>query len=366
MIEEFDLQKLVEPALWWYEKNKRILPWREDRNPYKVWVSEIMLQQTRVEAVIPYYERFMGELPDIESLANCPEDKLLKLWEGLGYYNRVRNMQKTARRIVEQYEGQMPGDYQEILDLPGIGPYTAGAIASISFEKPVPAVDGNVLRILMRATEDASDITKDATKKKVTNALARVMPKEAGAFNQALMEIGALVCIPNGAPHCSRCPWKNLCKANQNQSYDRLPVKPPKKARRIQEKTILVIRDGEKILIGKRPSKGLLAGLYELPNKDGYMDETQVLSFVGEQGLEALYIQKLPEAKHIFSHVEWHMKGYMVRVADVESFHNSYKEKGTRYLLAEVDEIQKRYAIPSAFEAYVSGINLSLGVKKSS
>lgn len=365
-MEEFDLGQLVEPALQWYKKNKRTLPWRMDQNPYKIWVSEIMLQQTRVEAVIPYFERFMKELPTIETLAECPEDKLLKLWEGLGYYNRVRNMQKAAQVIVETYGGQMPDSYEEILTLPGIGPYTAGAIASISFGQPVPAVDGNVLRILARATEDEADIAKESTKKKVTAALSEVMPKEAGAFNQALMEIGALVCIPNGTPHCESCPWMKFCRAYQNKSYDRLPVKAPKKPRRIQKKTVFVIRDGKKILIGKRQAKGLLAGLYELPNQDGYMTKQQVLDFVTEQGLDALHIQELPEAKHIFSHIEWHMKGYMIRVADVESFHNHYSKEDSQYLLVEVDEIQNRYAIPSAFEAYVSRVNLSLGVKKSS
>ena len=207
MIETYDLAQLVRPALDWFYENRRILPWREGKNPYHIWVSEIMLQQTRVEAVKPYYERFLGELPDIASLADCPEDRLLKLWEGLGYYNRVRNMQKAAREIMERWEGKMPEHYPDILSLPGIGPYTAGAVASIAFGEAVPAVDGNVLRILARASEDDSDILKASTKRRFTEALSAVMPeKEPGDFNQSLMEIGALVCVPNGDPHCENVP----------------------------------------------------------------------------------------------------------------------------------------------------------------
>lgn len=354
MIETFDLRPLVEPTLDWFEKNKRTLPWRKDKDPYHIWVSEIMLQQTRVEAVIPYYNRFMEALPTIEDLANCPEDPLLKLWEGLGYYNRVRNMQKAARVIMENYQGKMPEAYQEIVALPGIGPYTAGAIASIAFSERVPAVDGNVLRILSRVSEDDADILKDATKKKMTEALRQVMPEDAGAFNQALMEIGALVCIPNGEPKCDICPWKGYCLAQMNQSYGDLPVKKKAKPRRIEEKTVLIIRDGEKLLLGKRPKKGLLAGLYEFPNLEGRQEKAEVLEFVQEQNLIPLRVQELPEAKHIFSHVEWHMIGYMIHVADVESYVQGDAKENQPYQLVEVKKIQKEYAIPSAFEKYAS------------
>lgn len=365
MIDTFDLSILVEPALNWFYENKRDLPWRQGRNPYGIWVSEIMLQQTRVEAVIPYYHRFMEHLPDIKALAECPEDRLLKLWEGLGYYNRVRNMQKAAQVIVEQYGGEMPKTYEEIVSLPGIGPYTAGAIASIAFSERVPAVDGNVLRILSRVAEDDRDILKESTKKSVAASLKQIMPEASGDFNQALMEIGALVCIPNGEPKCDQCPWQFCCKACANKSYDRLPVKTKAKARRIEERTVLLIRDGEKILLGKRPAKGLLAGLYELPNVPGYQRKEEVLSFVREQGLVPLQIKELPEAKHIFSHIEWHMKGYMVQVADVESYHVTAEGPlPSDYLLVELSQVQKEFAIPTAFEKYTEFVSLSHGPEK--
>lgn len=358
MIEEFDLQTLVQPAVAWYQQNKRDLPWRKDRDPYHIWVSEIMLQQTRVEAVIPYYQRFMKALPDIGALARCPEDRLLKLWEGLGYYNRVRNMQKAAVVIMETHGGEMPDSYEEIVKLPGIGQYTAGAIASIAFGERRPAVDGNVLRILARVAEDDADILKESTKKKAAAALERVMPDEAGEFNQALMEIGALICIPNGEPKCGICPWQPHCRAHLHKTYDRLPVKQKAKARRIENRTVVIIRDGEKILLGKRPSKGLLAGLYELPNMEGHIESQDILAFVERQGLVPLQIKRLPAAKHIFSHVEWHMIGYLVSVADVDSYTPDEDAADTPYFLVEVQKTREEYAIPTAFEKYASFVEL--------
>ena len=363
MIENFDMKVLVEPALSWFIEHKRELPWRMNRDPYRIWVSEIMLQQTRVEAVKPYYDRFMTELPSIAALAECSEDRLLKLWEGLGYYSRVRNMNKAARQIVEEYQGEMPHTYEEIVKLPGIGPYTAGAIASIAFEEAVPAVDGNVLRIISRVTEDDSDILKDATKKKVSRALLEVMPQgQSGAFNQALMEIGATVCVPNGMPKCQECPWHELCQARIHGTIGFFPVKTKAKERRIEEKTVLIIRDGEKIALGKRPAKGLLAGLYELPNLEGHLSEENVLDYTREQGLLPLQIKKLPDAKHIFSHVEWHMTGYMIYVADVDTV--SETSPNGNYILTEIDTIQQEYPIPAAFEKYVELVNISIGMKK--
>ena len=338
MIETYDLAQLVRPALDWFYENRRILPWREGKNPYHIWVSEIMLQQTRVEAVKPYYERFLGELPDIASLADCPEDRLLKLWEGLGYYNRVRNMQKAAREIMERWEGKMPEHYPDILSLPGIGPYTAGAVASIAFGEAVPAVDGNVLRILARASEDDSDILKASTKRRFTEALSAVMPeKEPGDFNQSLMEIGALVCVPNGDPHCEKCPWRDLCLARTHGRIGELPVKKQAKARRIEKKTVCIIRDGERILLHKRPSKGLLAGLYELPNLEGQADEEEAIAFARERGLQPLRVEPLPEAKHIFSHVEWHMTGYLFRLTKI----TETEKRGSSGNVSEVDTLKK-------------------------
>ena len=266
MLQEFERKDIIEPLLTWYLKNARSLPWREEPTPYRVWVSEIMLQQTRVEAVKPYFQRFITKLPDVAALADCPEDTLLKLWEGLGYYNRVRNMQKAARTVVEEYGGILPADYRALLSLTGIGSYTAGAIASIAYGIPVPAVDGNVLRVLTRLSGDASDIMKQTVKTALEEELLDFMPKDrAGAFNQALMELGATVCVPNGAPLCGECPWGGVCKACADGSWAYLPVKTRARERRIEERTVFVIRTGDRVVLNRRPKKGLLAGLYEFP-----------------------------------------------------------------------------------------------------
>lgn len=272
------LKKIAVPLLEWYQKNKRTLPWRDKNNAYYTWVSEIMLQQTRVEAVKPYFERFIKELPNPEALAKCPEKKLMKLWEGLGYYNRVRNMQKAAAEIVEKYGGQLPADYKELLSLPGIGSYTAGAIASIAYQIPVSAVDGNVLRVVSRITLNEEDIMKQSVRKKIEEQLNEIIPEsEAGDFNQALMELGAVVCIPNDVAKCEECPLRRMCGAYSLGKVMELPVKAKKKERRIEERTVIVIQDGEKVAIRKREAKGLLAGLYELPNIKGHLKAEEVL-----------------------------------------------------------------------------------------
>lgn len=360
MLEKFDLSQAVEPLLSWYQLNKRSLPWRAQVSPYRVWVSEIMLQQTRVEAVKPYFARFMDALPTIRDLAECPEEKLLKLWEGLGYYNRVRNMQTAAQTIMEQFDGRMPADYEQILSLKGIGNYTAGAISSIAFGIPAPAVDGNVLRIIARLTEDDADIMKQSTKTKVEQALMNVMQNDptipAGDFNQALMELGATVCVPNGAPHCEACPWGELCQAREHQSIDRLPVKTKAKARKIEDRTILIIRDGEHVMLEKRPAKGLLAGMYQFVNQLGTMTEEEALKYVQHMNLHPMRIQKLEDAVHIFSHVEWHMTGYMIQV-------DSLTREEANVPFVEIQDAQKNYAIPSAFAAYTRYLDLKLGIQ---
>lgn len=342
------LNEIVRPLISWYRQNKRILPWRDQKNAYYTWVSEIMLQQTRVEAVKPYFLRFIGELPDVKALAECPEEKLMKLWEGLGYYNRVRNMQSAAQVVVAEYGGVLPVSYDELLALKGIGSYTAGAIASIAYDIPVPAVDGNVLRVFSRIAEDRQDIMKQSVRRQVEEKLLGIMPKEApGDFNQALMELGAVVCVPNGPARCMECPVAALCKAYHHGTVDELPVKAPKKKRTIENRTVLVIQDGERTAIHKRPQEGLLAGLYELPNVEGHLSMDEALQKVKEMNLEPLHIETLPEAKHIFSHIEWRMTGYRIRVSSLE------EGKESSFIFTEKKQSEKQYAIPSAFRAYI-------------
>lgn len=348
VLEYPQLYEMREPLVQWYRENKRDLPWRENPEAYRVWISEIMLQQTRVEAVKGYYDRFLKTLPDVQSLAEAEEDQLLKLWEGLGYYNRVRNMQKAARQIMVDYHGVFPSDYEEIRSLTGIGSYTAGAISSFAFGKPEPAVDGNVLRVLTRILADHSDIMKQSTKTKMEKALRKVIPEGSPSdFNQGLIELGAIVCVPNGEPKCQECPVSHLCRAREEGRISEFPVKKKAKARRIEDKTILVFRDDEEIAIGKRDKKGLLAGLYELPNVPGHLSRNEVENYCKEIGLLPIRIKKLPAAKHIFSHVEWHMIGYDIRVDELE------KTNKKEFLFIHPGEIEKTYPIPAAFEMYM-------------
>ncbi len=392
MLKDYDLEQLVSPLLQWFLNHARVLPWREEPTPYRVWVSEIMLQQTRVEAVKPYFERFTTALPDADALSACPEDELLKLWEGLGYYNRVRNMQKAAVEVVENYGGQLPADYEKLLKLKGIGHYTAGAIASIAYGIPVPAVDGNVLRVLTRVSADDTDIMKQSFRNQMETLLEKLMHGSsdrneknvfswmedaddlrmqvyhqnfAGAFNQALMELGATVCVPNGAPLCEECPWKDLCEAKKQGLIGQIPVKSKAKPRKIEEKTVLILRDDDKVAIRKRPQKGLLAGLYELPNVEGSMGQEEVVSLVKQMGYAPIRIQPLGEAKHIFSHIEWHMTGYVIRVEEPEM--RQQVQSGSQkddLLFVNAEDAKEKYAIPSAFAAYAKYMNIFLGNEK--
>ena len=353
------LYRMGEPLVEWYNKNKRQLPWRDIQDPYRIWVSEIMLQQTRVEAVKPFYARFLEELPTVAHLANAREDKLLKLWEGLGYYNRVRNMQKAAREIVEIHGGIFPSEYEEIRKLTGIGNYTAGAIASFAFGIPKPAVDGNVLRVVSRVTGNYDDIMKASTKTKVEEQLETVIPANSACdFNQGLIELGAIVCVPNGAPKCDICPLAGLCVANQKGIQNELPIKSKAKERRIEKKTVFIFKDGEKVAIQKRGAKGLLAGLYELPNVEGCFTQKEAVEYSKKIGLSPIHIKSLGKAKHIFSHVEWHMTGYSIRVDELEQ--SCAKEM----LFVHPEEIQKEYPIPTAFEKYTKYVDVKLGQDK--
>ena len=349
VLESPRLREAVEPVIQWYRENHRDLPWRNTRDPYRIWVSEIMLQQTRVEAVKRYYERFLSELPTVKELAEVPEDRLMKLWEGLGYYNRVRNMQKAARQVMEEYQGEFPHTYDTIRSLTGIGNYTAGAVSSFAFGIPKPAVDGNVLRVLSRILASEEDIMKACVRSWMERAVEEVIPEQnASDFNQGLIELGALVCVPNGDPRCRECPAAGLCLAREKGIQTRLPVKAKAKARRIEKRTVLIFRDARGVAIRKRPSRGLLAGLYELPNVEGHLTGRQAADYGKSIGLMPVRVRKLEDAKHIFSHVEWHMIGYEMLVDELE------KSCGAEMIFAKKEELETVYSIPSAFESYMN------------
>ena len=341
----------VDALLAWYRANRRDLPWRRTSDPYRIWISEIMLQQTRVEAVKRYYERFLSAFPDVQALAEAPEELLFKMWEGLGYYSRARNLQKAARVIVSDYGGRMPADAQALRRLPGIGDYTAGAVASIAFGIPEPAVDGNLLRVLSRFAACFDDITLPAVKKAWSERLRSSIPQEperAAAFTQAMIELGATVCVPNGEARCAVCPLAPWCRAAKEALTDALPVRGEKKPRRIEDKTVLLIRDGERTALHRRPDRGLLAGLYELPNLPGHLDADAVTGQVRKYGMEPLRVQRMEDAKHIFTHIEWHLIAYDVRIAaEPEGEHAK-----SGLLLVDNRELHERFAIPSAFSAY--------------
>lgn len=351
------MKETVQPLVEWFRENQRDLPWRKRMDAYRVWISEIMLQQTRVEAVKPYYERFLKELPDVKALAEVPEDRLLKLWEGLGYYNRARNLKEAACQIMEKYGGRFPETYEEIRGLKGIGNYTAGAVSSFVYGVRKPAVDGNVLRVVTRITADWSDITKAGTRTKVEREVEEVIPAEAaGDFNQSLIELGAIVCVPNGEPKCGICPVSGICLAHAQGRETEFPVKAKKKERRIEKRTILVFRDNEKTAVRKRPDTGLLAGLYEFPGTEGHLKQPEVVRYAKSLGLMPIRVKKLGSAKHIFSHVEWHMVGYEVIVDELEKNVRDQGAAPGEILFAELRELKEHYPMPSAFEAYMPDV----------
>lgn len=325
----------------WYDEYARLLPWRSEPLPYYVWVSEIMLQQTRVEAVKPYFARFIKRLPTLKDLSEVDDDELRKLWEGLGYYNRVRNMKKCAIECMGKYNGSLPSTYEELIKLPGIGSYTAGAIASIAYKEVVPAVDGNVLRVFSRLLASYDDIGKESTKKKFHTIIQEYVSEDRpDAFNQAVMEIGAMVCVPNSAPRCNICPLVSYCQAYEVGKEHVLPIKEKKLKRRIEKRTIVVMVHDNKVVLRKRPQTGLLADLYEFINLEGYHTKKQ-LNELFNDSYTIKSIEKLPTSKHIFSHVEWHMQGYLIEVENVND-----------ELLASITDVDERYAIPTAFKAY--------------
>ncbi len=345
-MQSHQLKQIVEPLLAWYHTNKRDLPWRKNNAPYRVWISEIMLQQTRVETVIPYYERFMKHYPTIPSLAASKDEVLLKLWEGLGYYSRAKNLKKAAQIICSQYHGNFPEQYNDILALPGIGAYTAGAISSISFEQAKAAVDGNVLRVITRLTGDNQDITDIGFRRQITTELEKIYPaQKRGDFTQSLMELGAVICVPNGLPKCPTCPLSSLCSAYQSGTQLQYPVKKQKAARKVEEITVLVLQCQNKIAVRKREKKGVLSGMWELPNWNGFFTEKQVFEQLA--GLQPQFdihkssIGQKERLKHIFTHIEWHMECMQIACDKEYTFHD--------IIWVTTEELASEIALPTAF-----------------
>lgn len=342
-----NVNEIVNPLVKWYQQNKRMLPWREEKDPYKIWISEIMLQQTRIEAVKEYYKKFMKELPTIHSLANIEEEKLLKLWEGLGYYNRARNLKKAAQMIEENYHGVMPKSYEELIKLPGIGEYTAGAIASISYNEKVPAVDGNVLRVISRVIGNRKNILEPEVKKEITQLLIPNIPKEAGDFNEGLMELGEMICLPNQEPLCDECPLKEKCYAYQNNLTKEIPVREKKLDKKIEEKTIFIfVNDSHQVAIQKRQEKGLLAGMYEFPNIEGKLEKSEIKKALKDWNIEAKRMIKIGEHQHIFTHKIWKMTAYQINIVN----------KNSQLVWASMEELQEKYAMPTAFNMFLKKI----------
>ena len=335
-------EKLPEVLLPWYEKNKRDLPWRQDRDAYHVWLSEIMLQQTRVEAVKGYYTRFLEALPTIEALAAAEDELLHKLWEGLGYYSRVRNLKKAAQAVMEKHGGVFPRKYEDVLALPGIGAYTAGAICSIAFDQPKAAVDGNVLRVISRLTEDDMPIDLPAYKKEVQAALESIYPQAAGQFTQALMELGATLCGPNWKPRCGECPCRAFCGGAIHGTAEQFPVKKPKTKKRIEERTVFVISCDGRYALEKRPDTGLLAGLWQFPNVAGWLEPERALTAVEAMGLKPRELFWQIQRKHIFTHIQWELRGIYMEVAEPEG----------NFVWLTAQEINTKAALPTAFRQF--------------
>ena len=334
-----DLPELLVP---WYKENRRELPWRETDDAYHIWVSEIMLQQTRVEAVKKYYSRFLEVLPDVQALADCDDDTLYKLWEGLGYYSRVRCMKKAAQTIVSAFGGVFPRGYEELLTLPGIGEYTAGAIGSIAFGLPTPAVDGNVLRVCSRLADDRSPIDTADTKRKVRDALIPLYPPNAGEFTQALMELGATLCGPNWEPDCAGCPCKAICLGFQKGTAAELPIRSPKKERRQEDKTVLIMRCGDCYALRRRGATGLLAGLWEFPNVSGKLSPEQAVKAAEQMHVSISGLLRQSERKHVFTHITWNMRGYYMEAKECSG--DFYWYTGA--------EINAQAALPTAFRKF--------------
>ena len=309
--------EFTDALLKWYDEHKRTLPWRGTGDAYAVLVSEIMLQQTRAAAVIPYYGRFMAELPTVFRLAACDEEKLLKLWEGLGYYSRARNLKKCAEAMVREYGGRFPKSVEELKRLPGIGPYTAGAIASIAFGEPEPAVDGNVLRVMARLFEDGDDVTDQKVRDRWTGFLRDRMGDRPGDLNQSFMDLGSLVCLPK-APLCESCPLAGFCGAYAHGTQADYPNRGEKKQKREETLTVFAVQNGDSFLIRRRPETGLLSGLYELPNRPGHLSQAEIGQALTDLGVRPVGAWEIVSRRHIFTHVIWHMQAVRLQAERAE------------------------------------------------
>ena len=337
-------ERFVGDLLSWYDQHARILPWRgPDITPYQTWVSEIMLQQTRVETVLPYYLRFLDALPTVEALAAADEDTLHKLWQGLGYYSRVKNMKKAAEIIVKEYQGVLPSTRSELMKLPGIGPYTASAIASIAFGEKEPAVDGNVLRVITRLLSCPDDISTPQTVQEIYLFLKERIPSSRpGDFVQALMELGALICLLNGVPLCSGCPLFSLCEAHQKGQETAFPVKGSSLKRKTERYTVLILINLEgHLYLYKRPSKGLLAGLWSPYMLSGSRSREEICTDLSDAGLEVLSLSPAGHKKHVFSHLDWEMDLWQVQV--------SSKKGNLPGCFVSMEDLHNHYAVPNAF-----------------
>ena len=342
------LQRLAAPLLAWYDENRRVLPWREEVSAYRTWVSEIMLQQTRVNAVVPYFARFMAAFPTVEALAGAETEQLLKLWEGLGYYSRARNLHRAAQIVAERYGGQFPATYEELIALPGVGDYTAGAILSIAFGQRVPAVDGNVLRVAARVTGSRLDVLDGGNKKLFRGWMAAAMsPDRPGAYNQALMDLGATVCLPSGEPLCEKCPARDFCAACGQGCQSELPVRAKKKGKREEQLTVFVLRREDAVALRQRPGEGLLALLWEYPHAAGDLDESAAAAQLAAWGVTPRRWVKKLHARHEFTHIRWEMTGDVLEAAG----------DGPADGLGADGEMRQRLAVPSAFARFTEEIH---------
>ena len=330
--------------LSWYKKSRREMPWREEPTPYRIWISEIMLQQTRVDTVIPYFNNFMSRYPTVESLASSEENELMKYWEGLGYYSRIKNIRKTAIELVQNHQAKLPESFEELLKLKGIGEYTASAIASEAFGVKVPAVDGNVFRVFARLTGFREDIREAKSQEKLKVAVREVLPeKEIGDFNQGLIELGALICIPKGSPKCELCPVKEFCGSYRDNLQDEIPFRSKARKRTVQERTVFLIQCGDRFAVRKRDEGTLLEGLFEIPNREGFYTPEEGKSVVEEMGFTVKDLHMIRDKKVVFTHIEWILQGYYFHVV----------EENNAFLFETKENLLKNYALASAFIGYL-------------